>query len=245
MTQEDTPTPVASLTGDSPQEVPHLPWLVALCVGSGAASLIYEVVWFQILELVIGSSAASLGLLLGTFMGGMCLGSILAPSRIPARLCPIRLWAMLQAGTAVLAIALLVGLPFGAELYAVHAPAGLVGIVIRGALCATCLLPPAILMGASLPVLSRYFEPTPSGRGHLGLLYAANTIGAVVGCLLAGFYLLPVHDTLVATLVAAMITGALAVASLKLGPAGAKPKRTGTLMPCPGTDRVASRLVLA
>src|SRR5262249_22760844 len=110
--------------------------------------------------------------------------------------------------------------------------------------CATCLLPPAILMGASLPVLSRCFEPTPTGRGHLGLLYAANTIGAVVGCLLAGFYLLPVHDTLVATLVAAMITGALAVASLTLSPAGAKPKRTATFMPCTSTDRVASHLVL-
>ena len=52
-----------------------LPALLLLFVGSGCAALIYEIVWFQLLQLVIGSSAISLGVLLGTFMGGMCLGS--------------------------------------------------------------------------------------------------------------------------------------------------------------------------
>ena len=56
-----------------------LPLLLVMFVGSGCAALIYEVVWFQLLELVIGSSTVSLGILLGTFMGGMCLGSILFP----------------------------------------------------------------------------------------------------------------------------------------------------------------------
>ena len=55
-----------------------LPVLPLLFVGSGCAALIYEIVWFQLVELVIGSSAVSLGVLLGTFMGGMCLGSLLA-----------------------------------------------------------------------------------------------------------------------------------------------------------------------
>ena len=57
----------------------HMPALLLLFVGSGCAALIYEIVWFQLLELVIGSSAVSLGVLLGTFMGGMCLGSLLLP----------------------------------------------------------------------------------------------------------------------------------------------------------------------
>ena len=60
----------------------YLPALLLLFVGSGCAALIYEVVWFQLLQLTIGSSAVSLGVLLGTFMGGMCLGSILLPRRI-------------------------------------------------------------------------------------------------------------------------------------------------------------------
>ena len=56
-----------------------MPALLLLFVGSGCAALIYEVVWLQLLQLVIGSSAISLGVLLGTFMGGICLGSLLLP----------------------------------------------------------------------------------------------------------------------------------------------------------------------
>ena len=63
----------------------YLPALLLLFVGSGCAALIYEVVWFQLLQLTIGSSAVSLGVLLGTFMGGMCLGSLLLPRRITRR----------------------------------------------------------------------------------------------------------------------------------------------------------------
>ena len=59
-----------------------LPALLLLFVGSGCAALIYEVVWFQLLQLSIGSSAVSLGVLLGIFMGGMCLGSLLLPRYI-------------------------------------------------------------------------------------------------------------------------------------------------------------------
>src|SRR5450759_2805588 len=61
---------------DSPALRPLLPLLLVLFFGSGCAALIYEIVWFQMLQLVIGSSAVSLGVLLGTYMGGMCLGSL-------------------------------------------------------------------------------------------------------------------------------------------------------------------------
>src|SRR5213083_2715390 len=66
---------------------PHrfLPALLPLFVASGCAALMYEIVWFQLLQLVIGSSAVSLGVLLGTFMGGMCLGSVALPRFISAR----------------------------------------------------------------------------------------------------------------------------------------------------------------
>ena len=53
--------------------------VICLSAGSGCAALIYEIVWFQMLELVLGSSSVSLGILLGTFMGGLCLGSLLLP----------------------------------------------------------------------------------------------------------------------------------------------------------------------
>src|ERR1041384_1118652 len=60
-------------------------WLLLLFLGSGCAALIYEVVWFQLLELVIGATAISIGLLLATFMGGLCAGSLLlAAATLPA-----------------------------------------------------------------------------------------------------------------------------------------------------------------
>ncbi len=66
----------ASPAGTIPATQRFLPLLLLLFVGSGCAALIYEIVWLQLLQLVIGSSAVSLGVLLGTFMGGMCLGSL-------------------------------------------------------------------------------------------------------------------------------------------------------------------------
>jgi spermidine synthase len=71
----------------------HLPFLLLLFLGSGCAALIYEVVWFQLLELVIGSSTVSLGILLGTFMGGMCLGSLAFPYIVPREIHPLRVYA--------------------------------------------------------------------------------------------------------------------------------------------------------
>jgi spermidine synthase len=90
---------------------PYLPALILLFIGSGCAALIYEVVWFQLLQLVIGSSAVSLGVLLGTFMGGMCLGSYLLPRRIDARHHPLRVYAFLELGIGVMGLLLLWGMP--------------------------------------------------------------------------------------------------------------------------------------
>ena len=70
-----------------------LPALLLLFVGSGCAALIYEVVWFQLLQLSIGSSAVSLGVLLGIYMGGMCLGSLLLPKYLNPRHHPLRVYA--------------------------------------------------------------------------------------------------------------------------------------------------------
>src|SRR6185436_692050 len=77
-----------------------LPLLVLLFVGSGCAALIYEIVWFQLLQLVIGSSAVSLVVLLGTFMGGMCLGSIGLSRMVSKRQHPLRVYAFLELGIA-------------------------------------------------------------------------------------------------------------------------------------------------
>src|ERR1700745_4167740 len=88
-----------------------LPALLLLVVGSGCAALIYEVVWFQLLELVVGVSAGSMGVLLGTFMGGMCLGGLLLPRFMKPGWHPLRVYAALELAIGVIGILLLFGMP--------------------------------------------------------------------------------------------------------------------------------------
>src|SRR6266487_5272879 len=89
----------------------YLPLLLLLFVGSGCAALIYEIVWLQLLQLVIGSSAVSMGVLLGTFMGGMCLGSLLLPRVVSPRQHPLRVYAGLEIGIGVCGLLLLFLMP--------------------------------------------------------------------------------------------------------------------------------------
>src|ERR1700693_2866721 len=98
-------------TTDGPALRPFLPLLLLLFVGSGCAALIYEIVWLQLLQLVIGSTAVSLGVLLGTFMGGMCLGSFLLPRLISTRRHPLRVYATLELGIGFIGILVLFGMP--------------------------------------------------------------------------------------------------------------------------------------
>jgi spermidine synthase len=180
-----------------------------LFVGSGCAALIYEVVWIQLLQLVIGSSALSLGVLLGTFMGGMCLGSLLLPRFVDPAAHPLRVYAVLELSIALFAGLLLIGVPLVDDLYTL----GGGRIAIRLALAAVCLLPPTMAMGATLPAIARWVDRSPAGVAWLGWFYAGNLAGAVAGTLLAGFYLLRVHDVVVATAVAAALNAAVAAAA--------------------------------
>ena len=193
-----------------------LPLLLILFIGSGCSALIYEVVWLQLLQLVIGSSAASLAVLLGTFMGGMCLGSIALPRIISARLHPLRVYALLELGSGVFGFAVLYGLPLVQHLYTASIGHGLPGILLRSVASAICLLPPTLMMGATLPAISRWIETTPQAASWWGFFYGGNIAGGVFGCLLAGFYLLRIHDMTTASYVAAVINFAVALASLAL-----------------------------
>src|SRR5437899_8943556 len=99
-----------------------LPLLILLLAGSGCAALIYEIVWFQLLQLVIGSSAVSLGLLLTAYMGGLCLGSAVLPRLLSTRWNPLRVYAWLELGVGAFGIAILFGLPFIGRVYAGATP---------------------------------------------------------------------------------------------------------------------------
>ncbi len=210
----DTSAPPPDVIAKNPESRRGLPALLFLFAGSGIAALIYEIIWFQLLQAVIGSTAISMGFLLGTYMGGLCLGSIGLPRLISRRKHPLRVYAVLELGIGLIGIAVLFAVPFVDRVYSAGAGHGLASILLRGAVCAICLLPPTVLMGATLPALSRWLETTPNGVSRLGFLYGANTAGAVLGCLLAGFYLLRIYDTWTATFVAAAINGAIALVAL-------------------------------
>ena len=103
---------------DSSAHRPFLPLLIVLFVGSGCAALIYEVVWLQMLSLIVGSSAISLGVVLGTFMGGMCAGSLLLSRYVSRAMHPLRVYAWMEAGIGVCGVLIVTLLPFIGKLYA-------------------------------------------------------------------------------------------------------------------------------
>ena len=186
-----------------------LPVLLLLFVGSGCAALIYEIVWFQMLELFVGSSSVSIGVLLGTFMGGMCLGSFVLPRYISPKHHPLKVYALLEISIGVIGLLLLLVLPLVGHVYTAWGGYGVTGYLLRGLAASICLLPPTLAMGATLPAVARWVQTTPSGVSWLGFFYAGNIAGAVMGTLLAGFYLLRVFDMNTATYVAAAINFAV------------------------------------
>jgi spermidine synthase len=190
--------------------------LMCVSAGSGCAALIYEIVWLQMIELVIGSSSASLGILLATYMGGLCLGSLLLPYVVSDRHHPLRVYAILESAVGGLAIALVSGISWVGSIYAASDIQGFSGMLLRGAYCAALLMVPTMLMGASLPCLARLMRSTPVGMSWLGGVYASNIIGAILGCVLAGFYLLRIHDMPTATYFAAALNGIVALVSVTL-----------------------------
>ena len=193
-----------------------LPLLLLLFFASGCAALIYQIVWFQLLELTIGSSAISIAVLLATYMGGMCIGSLGLARVIPVERNPLMVFAGIELGIGIYGLIVVWLLPYVGGLYSSVGGSGLGGLLFRGLLSAIFLLPPTILMGATLPAVSRWIKATRRGVSWLGFLYGGNTLGAVAGTLLAGFYLLRVHDMFFATYVAVAINALVAGGALWL-----------------------------
>ena len=192
------------------------PWMACvalLFVGSGCAALVYEVVWFHLLRLVIGGSWLSLGILLASFMGGMCLGSFCCRGWCSARFHPLRVYAALELAIGAIGGTLPWWLPKLSDWYLSVADESLTGVSARAAVAAVALLPPTMLMGATLPAVARWVRGTPAGLAQLGIFYGANTIGAVVGCLLAAFVLLPSTDVVQTSYAAAAINVVVACAA--------------------------------
>ena len=211
-------TEIESATGTTTAPASRLfPVLLVLFAASGVAALIYEIVWLQLLQLVIGSSAVSLAVLLGTWMGGMFLGSVLFARIVPRHTNALKVYAALEAGTAAFGILVLFGLPLVERMYTAGVSHGLPSMFLRGFACVICLLPPTALMGATLPAISRWVKRSPEASAWWGYLYGSNIAGGVIGCFAAGFYLLRVHDMAFASVVAAALNLGVAAISMLMG----------------------------
>src|SRR5437870_5033680 len=121
----------------------YLPMLLFLFIGSGCAALIYEIVWLQLLQLVIGVSPVSLGVLLGTFMGGMCLGSLFLPRFIGRHHHPLRVYAFLELGIGAFGLLILFAMPLVTLVYTSVGGSSL-SLFLRCAIASLCLLPPTL-----------------------------------------------------------------------------------------------------
>lgn len=172
------------------------PFLILFAV-SGAAALIYEVVWTRLLTLQMGHGIAAASTVLAAFMGGLAAGAAVAGRR-GGRLAPERaliVYAGLELLIGVLALLLPFALtalrPLLVGAYADGA-GGATFALLRLVTSVVLLAVPAAAMGATFPIASRWMvRAAASAAQDAGGLYAANTLGAAAGAVLAGFVLIP------------------------------------------------------
>src|SRR5262245_821577 len=122
--------------------VRYYPSILLLLIGSGCAALIYEIVWFQVLQLVVGASAVSLAVLLGSFMGGMFAGSLLLTRYVSPKQHPLRVYAKLEGLIGIAGLLLIVFMPLVGRLYTAVDGGGAASIVLRAVVSVILLLPP-------------------------------------------------------------------------------------------------------
>jgi predicted membrane-bound spermidine synthase len=195
-----------------------LPLLILIFALSGAAGLIYESIWSRYLSLFVGHSAYAQVIVLVIFLGGMALGAVWVGRRSDRIRDPLLLYALVEAVVGVIGLAF--HALYGAatelaydRLFPALAGPGL--LIVKWGLAGLLILPQSILLGATFPLMSagvlRRFPAQP-GR-VLAMLYFANSIGAAIGVLVAGFHLVRVAG-LPGTLVAAAIVNLVVAAAV-------------------------------
>ena len=185
-------------------------WIMLIYFCSGLCSLIDEVVWVRLLKLTLGNTVYASSIVVSMFMGGLALGALIMArfaDRVKRRL---RLYAILE----VCATASALSLPFllrGADaayrwFYVKYQPSAGALLFVQVIVSACILLVPAMVMGSTLPLLGRYVTALQERVGRLvGRLYALNTLGAALGCFLAGFVLIRLAGVMGALYIAAGI----------------------------------------
>lgn len=168
--------------------------LIGLFLVSGMAGLVYEVVWVRMLTLVFGATTYAVSTVLFSFMAGLALGSYFFGKKIDSVRSPLRVYGFLEIGIGVYALLVpgIIELLNGAyiSMFSEDIPNFFTYSLFRFIFATAVMLIPTTLMGGTLPVLSRHYVRGMGTLGwDVGVLYTINTLGAVFGVLLAGFFL--------------------------------------------------------
>lgn len=215
-------------------------WAAGLLFGSGAASLAYQLLWIKQLSLVVGVEVYAVTIAVSAFFGGLAVGGAWL-GRVADRVArPLRLYAWLEGGIALLAVASTVLLAHSAAPFAyLEQHVGWLAWLLPFSLVGV----PAVAMGGTLPVLVRA-STHHSVAGTGGRLYAANTAGAIAGVLLAPFVLLPALGVQGSALAAGAINVLVAAVALLLDRrrSPTHPSITAEVAPPPRSARLALAL---
>ncbi len=205
--------------------------ILAIFVLSGAAGLVYEIVWSRQLVLVFGNTTQAISAILAGFFGGMAIGSALGGRLADRVRAPLRLYGAIELVLVVVVVATpftfhLIRTLYGGVAVALEDAPQLLAI-IRLALALLALAPATVLMGATLPTLTRHLSADAHLSQSFGRLYAANTIGAIIGTLAAGLVLVEVVGLTGALWVGAScsaVAGLMALAFSRVPPVGDHPR---------------------
>ena len=185
-------------TTASPNSSLSKPELVALIcfVLSGFAALVYEISWIRKASVIVGGTTYAVSTVLAVFFGGLAIGSHLFGKRTKNLATPIKLYGKIEIAVGLLCIVSVFLLPLVDSIYTTiyDSIRGslLASLAVRAVLVSLCLLPPTILMGATLPLFCRQFVRHQNGvLNSVSWLYALNTLGATIGAAICGFLLLP------------------------------------------------------
>ncbi|HVO25594.1 MAG TPA: fused MFS/spermidine synthase [Candidatus Margulisiibacteriota bacterium] len=196
--------------------------LFTLFFASGACGLIYEVVWIRLLTLTLSVTVYALTTVLCAFMAGLALGSWLAGRWADRLQRPLLAFGAAEFGVGTTGVLTLVALfnlgPAYVWLHNQLGGAGPAFTLARFSLAFAVLLVPCTLMGTTLPMLSRAAVAHSGVVGRrAGGLYAVNTLGAVLGCLAAGFGLIPNMGLYATSLTAAVVNVSVGLLAMGLG----------------------------
>ncbi len=163
---------------------------------TGAAGLIYEIVWSRMLALLMGNTSYALASLLTAFMGGLALGAWIGGRLAPRGNRGLLVYGCLELGIGLYCL-VLPSLIDGADplfgwIYRNHYSSLVSFNLMQFGVVGLLLVVPTAMMGATLPILVRYLTSRTRGlSGVIGGLYALNSGGAFAGAMLAGLFLLP------------------------------------------------------